>query len=80
MSRSTRSTRSTATASTVGDGRRSAKRSITNYTFTYQRDRVSRRAGSSYLNIAPRGTGTTVTMTLQEARSLYNFLEAALGE
>ncbi len=80
MARSTRNTRSTATASTTGNVRRSAKRSITNYTFTYQRDRVSRRAGSSYLNIAPRGDGSPVTMTLQEARSLYNFLEAALGQ
>ena len=78
MARSTSSTRGT-TASTTGNQRRRAKRSITNYTFAYQRDDVSHKAGASYLSIAPNGDAVPVTMTLQEAHSLYNFLSKNLN-
>lgn len=54
-------------------------RKITNYTFMYQRDRVSRQAGSSGLAIADNSGGETIMMTLQEAKSLYNFLHNALN-
>lgn len=54
-------------------------RKLTNYTFMYQRDRVSRQAGSSGLAIAANSGGETMMMTLQEARSLYNFLHNALN-
>ena len=55
-----------------------SRRNITYYTFDYQRDRVSRRAGSSYFQIAGRnGVDQKVTMTLQEAQSLYRFLQGA---
>ena len=54
-------------------------RKLTNYTFMYQRDRVSRTAGSSGLAIAANSNGETMMMTLQEAKSLYNFLHNALN-
>lgn len=53
-------------------------RDITRYTFEYQRDRVSRRAGSSYFRVEGE-SGEGVEMTLQEAQSLYNFLGKALS-
>jgi len=49
-----------------------------NYRFEYQRDRLSRRAGSSYFNVAT-ADGTELNMSLSEARSLYNFLDKALN-
>ena len=48
---------------------------LKHYTFRYNLDRVSRKAGSSNLTIASNGTNTSVTLTLQEARALYNFLD-----
>lgn len=72
MSRSTRS----ATATT---GVHRASKSIRNYTFAYQRDDVSHKAGVSYLTIQPNDSDSPVTMTLQEAHSLYNFLTKSLA-
>lgn len=54
-------------------------RSLTNYKFEYARDRVSRTAGSSYLRINSSDGDTQLEMSLQEARSLYNFLNSAIN-
>jgi hypothetical protein len=54
-------------------------RDITRYTFEYQRDRVSRRAGSSYFRVEGTTSDEGLEMTLQEAQSLYNFLGKALA-
>lgn len=88
MARSNRSTSSSSrrnarnTASTTtstGEKVYNRTRKITNYTFMYQRDRVSRQAGSSGFAIASNADDSTLMMTLQEAKSLYNFLHNALN-
>lgn len=57
-----------------------AARSIKNYTFEYQRDQVSRQAGSSYFRLESNASnGEVIEMSLQEAKSLYNFLDNALN-
>ena len=73
------STRRVAQATSTPETRVEKSRSITNYTFDYRRDRVSRRAGSSYFQIEGTNSGESVTMTLQEAQSLYRFLHNALN-
>lgn len=86
MARSNRNTRTsrTAAARPVVQERTETpvqkRRTITNYTFDYRRDRVSRRAGSSYFQIEGRNSGDTLTMSLQEAQSLYRFLQGALTD
>ena len=78
MSRSTRSTR---TAGTTTDARREKmRRNLKYFNFAYQRDDVSHGRGASYVAITDRTSNTPITMSLQEARSLYNFLGDALSE
>lgn len=72
------STTSTRTPAPVREEMVRATRDITRYTFEYQRDRVSRRAGSSYFRVQGEGD-EGLEMTLQEAQSLYNFLGSALN-
>lgn len=81
MSRSTSTRNTTSTTSTPAPTREEAvrgRREITRYSFEYQRDRVSRKAGSSYFRVAGEN-GNGVEMTLQEAQSLYNFLGKMLN-
>ena len=83
MARSTRSTRSTrsSTATSTSTARReSMRRNLKYFRFAYQRDDVSREAGASYVAITDRNSNTPITMSLQEARSLYNFLSTALND
>ena len=72
-SNTTRSTASTATR------REQMRRNLKYFNFSYQRDDVSHERNASYVAITDRQSGTPITMSLQEARSLYNFLEAALS-
>jgi len=85
MARSTRSTRrSTRTVRRTVTGKRtrtstprvsSARRNLKYFTFQYNRDDVSHAANANRVVIAEKGnTGTTVSMSLQEAKSLYDFL------
>ena len=83
MARSTRNTTRTSTTRTPAPtptptGVVMETRSISNYNFEYRRDRVSRRAGSSYFNLVEKN-GATINMSLAEAKSLYNFLDKALN-
>ena len=83
MARSTRSTRSTrsSTATSTSTARReSMRRNLKYFRFAYQRDDVSHEAGASYVAITDRNSNTPITMSLQEARSLYNFLSTALND
>lgn len=84
-STSTRSTRrSTRTTARTVTGKRtrtstprvsSARRNIKYFTFQYNRDDVSHAANANRVVIAEKGnSGTTVSMSLQEAKSLYDFL------
>ena len=84
-STSTRSTRrSTRTTARSVTGKRtrtstprvsSARRNIKYFTFQYNRDDVSHAANANRVVIAEKGnSGTTVSMSLQEAKSLYDFL------
>lgn len=83
MSRSTRKNlRTTAAANSTATPEEMvhAARSIKNYTFEYQRDRISHRAGSCYFRLETNsGDGQPIEMSLQEAQSLYNFLGNALS-
>ena len=85
MARSTRSTRRstrTVARSVTGTRKRtstprvsSARRNLKYFTFQYNRDDVSHAANANRVVIAEKGnTGTTVSMSLQEAKSLYDFL------
>ena len=86
MARSTRTTttnnsrNATPTVTTPGSTEKVVRTThkTQNYRFEYQRDRLSRRAGSSYFNVAT-ADGTEFNMSLSEARSLYNFLNKALN-
>jgi hypothetical protein len=71
------STRRASTPSTDVSPRRRARdvSRIKHYTFRYNLDRVSRKAGSSNLTIASNGDEGALTLSIQEARSLYNFLD-----
>lgn len=88
MARSTRSTRTARSARTTTTAAPSAssnarreqmRRNLKYLNFSYQRDDVSHGRNASYVAITDRQSGTPITMSLQEARSLYNFLEAALS-
>jgi len=74
--RSVRTTRRTVTGKrTPTSTPRSAKRNLKYFTFTYNRDDVSHSANANGIVISERGNaGTSVTMSLQEAKSLYEFL------
>ena len=84
MARSNRSTRTgsnTRTAAPTATTRREQmKRNLKYFNFTYHRDDVSHLRNASYVSITDRASNTPITMSLQEARSLYNFLSAALTE
>ena len=81
-SRSTRRSTRTTARSVTGTRKRtstprvsSARRNLKYFTFTYNRDDVSHAANSNGIVIAERGnSGTTVSLTVQEAKSLYEFL------
>jgi hypothetical protein len=45
------------------------------YTFQYNRDDVTHGRGSNSVRITDRASNGTVELTLQEARSLFNFLQ-----
>jgi hypothetical protein len=70
-------TRRASTPSTDASPNRRARdvSRIKHYTFRYNLDRVSRKAGSSNLTIASNGNEGALTLSIQEARSLYNFLD-----
>ncbi len=75
-----RSTRSASTSSSpsvgTGDRRReSSSRRLRYYTFQYNRDDVTRGRGSNSVRITDRSSNGSLELTLQEARSLYNFLQ-----
>ena len=88
MARSNRSTRSTRRSTTAaqqsaGTGtarRETMRRNLKYLNFAYQRDDVSHERGASYVAITDRNSNTPITMSLQEARSLYNFLSTALND
>jgi len=81
-SRSTRnSTRQTPQIPTIGTGdrrRESSSRRLRHYTFQYNRDDIARGRGSNSVRITDRTSNGSVELTLQEARSLYNFLQNQL--
>jgi hypothetical protein len=54
----------------VSDSRR-----LRYYTFQYNRDDVTHGRGSNSVRITDRASNGTVELTLQEARSLFNFLQ-----
>jgi pyrroloquinoline quinone (PQQ) biosynthesis protein C len=77
--RSTTSSRSTRRSVTGTRTRtstpRTVKRNLKYFTFTYNRDDVSHAANANGIVISERGnTGTVVSLSLQEAKSLYDFL------
>jgi len=80
--RSTRRSTRTVARSVTGTRKRtstprvsSARRNIKYFTFQYNRDDVSHAANANRVVIAEKGnSGTTVSMSLQEAKSLYDFL------
>jgi hypothetical protein len=79
-SRSTRttrktSTRRTTTARTTRPTRASDKRTLKYFNFQYNRDDVSHTRGANSVTITDRSnSGDVVSLSLQEARSLYDFL------
>ena len=77
---STRSTRRSVTGSrTRTSTPKTVKRNLKYFTFTYNRDDVSHSANANGVVIAERGNaGTTVSMSLQEAKSLYDFLSSQI--
>lgn len=77
---SSRSTRRSVTGTrTRTSAPRTVKRSLKHFTFTYNRDDVSHAANANGIVIAERGnTGTTVSLSLQEAKSLYDFLSSQI--
>ena len=84
--RSTRTVRRTVTGSRtrtstpkVSKGRSSARRNLKYFTFQYTRDEVSHAANANRVVIAEKGnTGSTVNLSLQEAKSLYDFLASQI--
>ena len=86
MSKSTKSNTSRnqnrqASRPTAGTGdrrRESSTRSLRYYTFQYNRDDIARGRGSNRVRITDRTSNGSVELTLQEARSLYNFLQSQL--
>lgn len=89
MSRSTRSTRRTVRNTTRRAVRRSgtdartrtavaktnARRNLKYFTFQYSRDDVSHTRNANSVTIIDRlNNGTSVSLSLQEAKSLYDFL------
>ena len=69
---------STSTPTPVREQTVRAVHDISRYTFEYQRDRVSRKAGASYFRVEGLTGDEGLEMSLQEAQSLYNFLGKAL--
>ena len=89
MARSTRSTRRstrTVARSVTGTRKRtstprvsSARRNLKYFTFQYTRDDVSHTANANRVVIAEKGnSGSTVNLSLQEAKSLYDFLASQI--
>lgn len=82
-SRTTRSTRTPAQTPRVGTGdRRTSQadsRRLRYYTFQYSRDDKAHGKGSNSVRITDRTSNGSVELTLQEARSLFNFLNENLG-
>lgn len=87
MSRSTRSTSRTARRTVRRTVRRSgtdartvaakanARRNLKYFTFQYSRDDVSHTRNANSVTIIDRlNNGTSVSLSLQEAKSLYDFL------
>jgi pyrroloquinoline quinone (PQQ) biosynthesis protein C len=76
--RSTRTTRRTVTGTRTPTSKprvSSARRNLKYFTFQYNRDDVSHAANANRVVIAERGnTGTSLNLSLQEAKSLYEFL------
>lgn len=84
-SRSTRTTRKTVTrrtttARTTRPVRASGKRTLKYFNFQYNRDDVSHARGANSVTITDRSNvGNSVSLTLQEALSLYNFLGSQIS-
>jgi hypothetical protein len=81
--RTTRPTRSTSTTTPragVEDRRSSDKRTLKYFNFEYNRDDVSHARGANSVTITDRSNvGNSVSLSLQEARSLYAFLASQLS-
>jgi len=83
-SRSTRTTRKTTTrrpttARTTRPVRASDKRTLKYFNFQYNRDDVSHARGANSVTITDRSNvGNSVSLSLQEARSLYDFLASQI--
>ena len=74
--RSTRPVSSSTPTIGTGDRRRAtSSRRLRYYTFQYNRDDVTHGRGSNSVRITDRSYNGSVELTLQEARSLYNFLQ-----
>lgn len=74
--RSTRRNSSPAPTAGTGDRRREASsRELRYYTFQYNRDDKAHGKGSNSVRITDRASNGSLELTLQEARSLYNFLQ-----
>jgi hypothetical protein len=83
-SRTTRTTRKaparrTTTARTTRPTRASDKRTLKYFNFQYNRDDVSHARGANSVTITDRSNvGNSVSLSLQEARSLYDFLASQI--
>jgi hypothetical protein len=79
-SRTTRTTRKTparrtTTARTTKPVRAADKRTLKYYNFQYNRDDVSHARGANSVTITDRSNiGNSVSLSLQEARALYDFI------
>ena len=73
--RSSRSTRRASTRTRSTPRVSTTRRNLKYFTFTYNRDDVSHAANANGVVIAEKGnTGSTLSLSLQEAKSLYDFL------
>ena len=73
------STRRTTTARTTRPVKTSGKRTLKYFNFQYNRDDVSHARGANSVTITDRSNiGNSVSLSLQEARALYDFIGSQL--
>jgi pyrroloquinoline quinone (PQQ) biosynthesis protein C len=73
--RTTRSTRTVSPKTNTETRRATDRRTLKYFNFQYNRDDVSHARGANSVTITDRSSsGDTISLSLQEARSLYDFL------
>jgi hypothetical protein len=77
--RSARAVRSAAVRTSTATPRATVRRNLKYFTFQYNRDDVSHAANANGVVIVDKlNSGTSVSLSLQEAKSLYDFLASQI--